>query len=743
MANPKRSGPMYLAMTLTVVLTIASAAQDGNDSDWQALALQRGLSDADVQQLEANRILTTDESYKQVFRPYLGSPLPVFVTSDSLLNAYHVLYEESVLRLEQAGTRQLPDILRFILTNLDAVDAGVEGQAELVAAARQRATIIVGTALKVLDDEFAIADDALMAIIDDEVSKIVAAEVKMKPGWLGPPEPDFLSLDYTCYKARGFYTRNDTLTRYFRAVAWLQSIPFRLSHDDELLSILLLGQCLAPERFADETETYEAYRKFFRTYTEFLGVGDDWDLITAADSVAGGGDLEAKRAELLAQAQQEGGPQINDQLRFAPDDPNAVAEPNFRIISAYRLPDAVLFQRTTDIRTFLDRPFPNGLEVCIALGSAFARERIEDVEKAKLLATIEENLGLFAGTSLYFDYLNTIAALLDAPEPNAPAFMAGEPWQAKSCGTALAGWAQLRHTWVLQAKLNAAYACITIPPPGFVEPEPEFFRRLADLAARTNDLLASAGAFGSNYLDLIEALAEITDLLEQSEDLENFGSAFWALPEDNRDRLWAVEIFVRDLEGEKEARVEQLRRMIEDLNEGIVDPSLEWLVGRYGVDLEPLWPLLEETSRYLESIARKQLDGVALSGDDTDFLNGYGATIACIMLYGGNSYHTPQDDAPRIVDVYSNPWVGGNLHVGISRARALYVLYPWEGQAVLCRGAVMPYYEFVDSGRLTDIEWKERLDSDSRPDVPSWLRPIIGEEGFSAPFATPASGRGR
>ena len=52
----------------------------------------------------------------------------------------------------------------------------------------------------------------------------------------------------------------------------------------------------------------------------------------------------------------------------------------------------------------------------------------------------------------------------------------------------------------------------------------------------------------------------------------------------------------------------------------------------------------------------------------------------------------------------------------------------------------MPYYEFVDETRLTDEEWKARLDSNARPDVPAWLRPIICEEGLSAPgFASSES----
>lgn len=729
---PRRAKTTFVS--LAIVLSLAAVG-------W-------GLSDVDSQQLERDRILITDLAFKQIFKAYKVGGIPFFVTSDSLLNGYHVLYEESILRLEQANAAKMPAVLRFVLGRLDGAAAEVAGQAELAVAARRRAAIVLGTALKLLDDGFQIDDADTMAIVDEEVTRIVEARAVMKPAWLGPPEPDFMRLDYSRYRVRGFYTRSEALTRYFRAVAWLQSIPFRVSRDDELLSVLMLGRCLASDGSEADDARCEGHRTFFRTYTEFLGVGDDWDLVMAADAAAEGldCDLDVKRAELIAQA--EDGPQINDQLRFAPDDPNAVAEPNFRILSAYRLPEAVLFQRTTDIRQFSFRDFPNGLEVCVALGSTFARDKLDGVEKGEVLTTIDENLGLFdVGTSLYFDYLRMIQTLLDPPEPNAPDFMATEPWQAKSCGTALAGWAQLRHTWVLQAKLNvSALSADRGIPAGFVEPEPEFFRRMADLAARTHALLQAAGALDHSYFSLIDALMDLADLLDQSETEEEFRQKVAGLPPDEYLRLSRL-TYLRDWPDfsdlpEEEwtaAMADLLRRMADDLGEGIVDPLLAGMISMYDSDITSLWSLLEEVSLRLESIARKQLAGLRLDGADDAFITSYGDRLARIMGYDGNySSKHPKDDAPRIADVYSNPEVGGNLHVGVGRARAIYVLYPWQGQSVLCRGAVMPYYEFVDGGRLTDEEWKVRLDSGARPDVPAWLRPVVCENGLTAPDFAPS-----
>jgi hypothetical protein len=85
------------------------------------------------------------------------------------------------------------------------------------------------------------------------------------------------------------------------------------------------------------------------------------------------------------------------------------------------------------------------------------------------------------------------------------------------------------------------------------------------------------------------------------------------------------------------------------------------------------------------------------------------------MLYGGNSYEHPLDDAPRIADVYNNPQTHQWLEVGIGRPCSIYILYPYHGSEVLCQGAILPYYEFPHDKPLTDTAWKSLLDSKSPP----------------------------
>ena len=121
------------------------------------------------------------------------------------------------------------------------------------------------------------------------------------------------------------------------------------------------------------------------------------------------------------------------------------------------------------------------------------------------------------------------------------------------------------------------------------------------------------------------------------------------------------------------------------------------------------------------------------SWEEKEFIKSYGSEIAEIMLYAGDSHISPRDDAPKIVDVFTNTEEGRCLEVGIARPRALLVLYPYKGKEILCIGGVLPFYEFTSKDRLNDREWKKMLDSKNRPSVPSWLKPLVGSKGITKP----------
>jgi len=71
------------------------------------------------------------------------------------------------------------------------------------------------------------------------------------------------------------------------------------------------------------------------------------------------------------------------------------------------------------------------------------------------------------------------------------------------------------------------------------------------------------------------------------------------------------------------------------------------------------------------------------------------------------------------------------MHVGIGRPRLMYVLYPWQGREVLCRGVVMPYHETEAAKTLMDAEWFQQFEADTRPPVPAWLKDWVPTQKVS------------
>lgn len=742
---------ILICSSLLLAATHAGASEEApaKAPDWKFQATQAELSDEDVEALDRDGILITNDAYKQVFSAYLSGDLPIFITSDSLLNAYHVLYEESVLRLENAMAARMPEILRLILDGLEASDDHLKGDPELARRAGDRGRLVIGIALRLLDDGFRFEDDSLDAILDAEVARIVKAGDVMMPDWLGEPDPSFTALDYSRYQPRGFYTRSDRLQRYFRAVSWLQSIPFRVGKDEELLAILMLGNTVTYGKIESFAKAREI-DSFLRAYRNLIGAGDDWDLMSAAheaqndlDLDLDGDALEGKRTWLRKSAEKHGeGPLVNDQIRFAPADPAQTTEPNFRIIAAYRIPSAILFQRTTDLRKF-QRDQPEGLEVAAALGSKFARKHLRGDKRKDLLQTIDSCRTYFRGDSLYFQYLRALEALLDEPEPDAPEFMGKEAWQAKSCNTALGGWAQLRHTWSLQAKQSVHYLGLTRVPPGFVEPEPQFFSRMADLAKKTSVVLAKVGAFEPDHLAVAGQLKRFQKIIGKITSEDDMRKVFSELPQEEMLELQLPFhiMAIGPVEAERgsaeyfEQSAKWIASLAEDIEDGHIDryPDVLAVIEEFSGDLKDLWERLAAISRRLESLAHKQLRGIEWDEEETRFIEDYGTEIAGIMLYGGNSYLTPRDDSPRVVDIHANPQTSTYFHVGIARPRRIYVLYPWQGERLLTRGAIMPYYEFEESRRLTDKVWKKKLDSDDRPAIPNWLRSTLSNGKLTKP----------
>jgi hypothetical protein len=145
------------------------------------------------------------------------------------------------------------------------------------------------------------------------------------------------------------------------------------------------------------------------------------------------------------------------------------------------------------------------------------------------------------------------------------------------------------------------------------------------------------------------------------------------------------------------------------------------------VPLSSKWDDLASMCVKLAELADKQLHDQDFDRDDEGFIYGYGKKLSSIMLYEGHAYLNPEDDAPKIVTGGYNHVLTKYFLVGMGRPREFFVMYPKDGKEIICRGAVLPYYEFPHSTPLTDVQWKDMLDSKKKPMVPDYMQPLIKE----------------
>jgi len=643
----------------------------GDGYDWKKLTGK--MAPDVVTQLERDKI-AYGGSVKQSFDPYIGGP--VFITSDSFLNGFHVLFEDSFRELELRQASAMRGELEKLLSETRSLAKEQIIPQEAFDAALRQAQFALGPAMVLLGSSVDQFDEPLRAEILSQVEKIKKAEITELPEWLAPVDNQkLIAIDYRRCKPVGFYADSEELSTYFRTVRWLQMVPFRGGRDQEFDAIFLLGLASAKGGVGGH----------INRAAHLFGPPADLSMMDLCDRVLRNSGLGMERRQdgsfgykvakspsldltqrgprvrLARNLVEDGLYPINSDLRAKSTMNSVFTQTTYRIMPAMRTPDAELFQRMFDANSRL-----GGLAVAALLGSDFAATHLGAADNALVQEEKDRMTPNYSwrqrgeASYLYNDYLKALSALVQPPLAGAPEFMKSEAWAAKSCQTVLAGWAQFKHTFTLQAKTAEYYLGIVMAPPGFVEDNPEFFARMARLSETASKIFSQLGCFSP-------------------------------------------------LEAQK------TKMPAEDGNEAIS------ITRSFNIKLQTRWEQLIRIAHMLETLGYKQASHQPWSPEDEAFLKSYGETMGGIMGYDGNSWENSNDDAPRWAEAGFDPTRNASLAVAIGRPRLIYILYPWQGIEVLCTGSVMQYYEYDSHQRLTDAEWKTLLDSADAPAIPGWL----------------------
>ena len=634
--------------------------------------LLMGLSDEQRALLEENGFVVVPSRAAQIYEIYKTAKergIPIFVTTDALLHAYHILYDYTLRSAE----------IQHFVNDLQGLNAAMRQVAEEqylaasgeVQEAARRNLAFFSVASVLLEPGTQIAAD----VADDvqaELDLITAHQ-----GFAKSPIFGYLE-DYSQYVPRGHYTRNETFERYFKAMMWYGRMMFRLKPGEspeaieagrmETRQAILIVAALQNAQVGEES-ALAVWERIYEPTVFFVGQTDDlniYDYGQLVKEVYGDqltlADLEdqAKLDEFIERAMTLRPPKIVSSYVTDQEKPEEVTR-GFRFMGQRFIPDSYIFQQLVydKVGTQSDpRLFPKGLDVTAVLGSQRAYSILLDVygegRYANYMEQMEKLRNEFGQLpqgqwveNLYWSWLYALRPLLEVKGEGYPSFMQNQSWVDKDLNSFLGSWAELRHDTILYAKQSYTMKATGIMPQpeaakGYVEPQPEVYARLAALAKQMRVGLEGRGLLDAEYVDKLERLESL---------------------------------------------------------------------------------LLS-----LKTMAEKELMGQALSEEEYELIRNIGGILEGITTFSAKVKEEITSEADErmaiVADVHTDVNTGLVLEEGVGDAFLIYVIAPVEGQLVAVQGGVFSYYEFTQpmDDRLTDEAWQAL---EPKPDLPVWTESFI------------------
>jgi hypothetical protein len=476
------------------------------------------------QLLQENGFVVLPAGHREFYTLYQSAHAqqrPLFVTTDSVLHVYHLLFDK-VLRTaeEEHFSRDLVKLTQGMLWASQSQLQSLQGTTLEEAARRNVAYFAV--ALELLDPEAEIPTE-VRDEVEAELSHI-EAHTGFSPSSILPGYEE----DYSQYVPRGHYTRNELRQRYFKAMMWYGRMNFRLKELDETRSALLIAQALSLVEIDGEPAS-QLWERIYEPTVFFVGATDDLNihdyqaLITEVyGSVPTDPSVFADDALLqsfIDLARQLPPPQINSMWVWVSED-RGEATQGFRFMGQRFVIDAYVFQQLIYSKV-ADRYLPKGLDVLAAMGSEEAYALLDEMGETQYGGYVEQMdkvrgemaaLEMDSWTqNLYWTWLYSLRSIIAPKDERYPAFMSTRAWDDKDLHTALGSWTELKHDTILYAK--QAYAELTAMPPqaalkGYVEPNPEAYARLTALTRMTLAGLDERGLLSSDDRDSLEQLED-------------------------------------------------------------------------------------------------------------------------------------------------------------------------------------------------------------------------------------------
>ena len=676
--------------------------------------------------------------------------LPVFITTDSVLDAWHQTFVSMLEELDEIAI--YPSIKQLVGIDWNEAFAtttstweNTEGSPEENAHVQQAiedVSLYIDVAQAFLDTtpptHSPAALDWYNDLIDPDPSQL--RKVNLFGDQFRISRPNL-------YKPRGRYTRSGVLAAHFRTLIWLSRAQFHVAHSDEstrdqrdreLRAAVLLTLTIRDGGLLEDWRKIEkmlqgiAGQSDAMTIPEMIALLESLSL-DSISTVASESDLDTLRTALLAS--NYGIQEVNGgYFGFSEGNlcsPSSNEQPRALSLFGQRwTPDAWNFQKVVfpEVRengTSTYRRMPSSLDIAYStLGNDTAApiliERMLESEGvpfrdgyefqqnlAAVRKTFDSQEESFWTEHVYGHWLHSLRSLSQPLSSSAPDTFHTAAWKRRILNTQRASWTHLRHDTLLYAKQSFTPPVVCEFPDGYVDPYPEMWQRLSDMA------LAFQGFINTFEFEGLIGIG-------QSFNFDENGPVF--LPTEPFTPQGGYPI------GYPETRQIDRGERLAAMKDHLTNFSNRCLT--------------------LKTIADQQLAGLPHDENIQDFIKdtvedfeivGYGGE----RLYNGwfpNLYfenvrapwgeHPSAVFNPVVVDLHTDAAdsvcsgdLGGILHEGVGRVQFMLtaVKHP-DGSSCAYGGPVMSHYEFTTplGVRMSDEEWKRQLDFGNEPEFDNW-----------------------
>jgi len=629
----------------------------------------------------------TSKEFYPVYEANRYSLIPNFVTVDSIMHTYHLMFDSILKNLEQDSLASASQKLTADMTTASLLQYQQYSADPELEPAAKRNLAFFAVAAKLFNSNYTIPDtvkpevDAELALINAHTETFAVSPV-LAIGFSDTNSLDNVKEDYTQYIVRGHYTATEQLQNYFMAMMWLGRMTFLSKDKTTVQSALLMTNTMKTN-----AALFSEWEGVYAPINFFVGKADDltfYEYLAVYNSIYGNGAFAPSGTQFdqfWAAIKKLPTPQINSipiyDANIQPD--IAAATAGFRFMGQRFTVDAMIFQnliyRDVTEKTNGDRlMFPTSLEVPAAMGNQTAVSLIKSNTdfytypnyEAQMTKMQQAVIGIDQAKwtqNLYWSWLYTLNGMTGKAPQGYPDFMRTDKWAAKELNTYVASWTELKHDTILYSKQVMAEAGdsgpVDVDDRGYVEPNTSVWQRLLALVQMTRSGLES-------------------------------------------------------------------RSLITSTAESDCNSSTITVKQREYCNLSQL----ETTVQQLLTISGKELQEQALTDEEYSYIKFIGSDLESMFLNtldpGADLYAALNDNpAMLIADVASAP--GQALEEATGYVNNIYVLVPVDGQLRVAKGPVYSQYEFkvAAADRMTDADWRTMLAAGKQPAMLKWQQDLI------------------